>query len=141
MVYEFGGGRVSECLGGIYEFLEKKKIANLQELELSKSPTGKTETKAVEPKAVESKPAEEKPRLSYAEQREREKAQRRARKKVEEAEAQITAIEAEIKAIEDRMSAGDTSAEICQEHAARTKALENAMSVWELATMEAEELN
>ena len=36
-VYEFGGGKVRECLGGIYEFLEKKKIASLQELELSKS--------------------------------------------------------------------------------------------------------
>ena len=26
-VYEFGGGKVRECLGGIYEFLEKKKIS------------------------------------------------------------------------------------------------------------------
>ena len=25
-VYEFGGGKVRECLGGIYEFLEKKKL-------------------------------------------------------------------------------------------------------------------
>ena len=32
-VYEFGGGKVKECLGGIYEFLEKKKIASLAELE------------------------------------------------------------------------------------------------------------
>ena len=34
-VYEFGGGKVKECLGGIYEFLEKKKIASLAELEIS----------------------------------------------------------------------------------------------------------
>ena len=32
-VYEFGGGKVKECLGGIYEFLEKKKMDNLKELE------------------------------------------------------------------------------------------------------------
>ena len=32
-VYEFGHGKVTECLGGIYEFLEKKKLASLQELE------------------------------------------------------------------------------------------------------------
>jgi ATP-binding cassette subfamily F protein 3 len=35
-VYEFGGGRVREHLCGIYEFLEKKKMENLQELERSK---------------------------------------------------------------------------------------------------------
>lgn len=32
-VYEFGGGRVREHLCGVYEFLEKKKLENLQELE------------------------------------------------------------------------------------------------------------
>lgn len=32
-VYEFGGGKVKEHLCGIYEFLEKKKMENLQELE------------------------------------------------------------------------------------------------------------
>ncbi|MBP2691966.1 MAG: ABC-F family ATP-binding cassette domain-containing protein, partial [Muribaculaceae bacterium] len=31
-VYEFGGGKVRECLGGIYEFLEKKRISSLAEL-------------------------------------------------------------------------------------------------------------
>jgi ATP-binding cassette subfamily F protein 3 len=35
-VYEFGGGRVREHLCGIYEFLEKKKMENLQELERSR---------------------------------------------------------------------------------------------------------
>ncbi|MDE7471722.1 MAG: ATP-binding cassette domain-containing protein, partial [Paramuribaculum sp.] len=30
-VYEFGGGKVRECLGVIYEFLEKKKLSSLQE--------------------------------------------------------------------------------------------------------------
>jgi ATP-binding cassette subfamily F protein 3 len=35
-VYEFGGGRVREHLCGIYEFLEKKKMEHLQELERSR---------------------------------------------------------------------------------------------------------
>ena len=34
-VYEFGNKRVVEHLGGIYEFLERKKMQNLQELEVS----------------------------------------------------------------------------------------------------------
>ena len=32
-VYEFGHGKVREHLCGIYEFLEQKKLENLQELE------------------------------------------------------------------------------------------------------------
>ena len=36
-VYEFGDKRVKEHLCGIYEFLEKKKLENLQELERKKS--------------------------------------------------------------------------------------------------------
>ena len=32
-VYEFGGGKVREHLCGIYEFLENKRLENLQELE------------------------------------------------------------------------------------------------------------
>ena len=38
-VYEFGGGKVRECLGGIYEFLEKKRLASLKELEKSTAPS------------------------------------------------------------------------------------------------------
>ena len=36
-VYEFGEGKVREHLCGIYEFLEKKKLENLQELERNKN--------------------------------------------------------------------------------------------------------
>ena len=57
-VYEFGGGKVRECLGGIYEFLEKKKLASLQELELSKSaPSAQTAppSTASMPSAIKSK--------------------------------------------------------------------------------------
>ena len=48
-VYEFGGGIVKEHLGGIYDFLQKKQIENLNELQkapaLSTSPSGGRETK------------------------------------------------------------------------------------------------
>ena len=40
-VYEFGGGKVREHLGGIYDFLETKKISELKELETSVR-TGRT---------------------------------------------------------------------------------------------------
>ena len=48
-IYEFGGGKVLEHIGGIYDFLSKKKLENLRQLELSKSPdTVKSEEKKEE---------------------------------------------------------------------------------------------
>lgn len=136
-VYEFGGGKVRECLGGIYEFLEKKKIESLKELELTKSPLVAPKTEA--PAVSETKPAEKR-KISYAEQRERDKALRRAEKKVKEAEAKVESMEAQVAEIIAKIEAGDSSKEIFEQHASATKALENEMSVWELAVMELEEL-
>ncbi|MDE6286199.1 MAG: ABC-F family ATP-binding cassette domain-containing protein, partial [Muribaculaceae bacterium] len=143
-VYEFGGGKVRECLGGIYEFLEKKRIASLQELERSKpaqpaaAPAAPKATTPPQDHPKDRQPAA--PRLSYAEQREREKAVKRAAKRVEDAETQIASIEERIASIEAEIAAGNTPADIYDRHAAATKELENAMSLWELAGMELEEL-
>ncbi|MDE5608635.1 MAG: ABC-F family ATP-binding cassette domain-containing protein [Muribaculaceae bacterium] len=145
-VYEFGGGKVRECLGGIYEFLEKKKIASLAELELSKSPTVKAEKPAPKSEpakaAPQAAPASEREtrRLSYAEQRERDKIIRRAEKKVQEAEAEISRIEAQIADIERQIAEGSSDPGIYQQHAAANKQLENAMSVWELASLDLDTL-
>lgn len=157
-VYEFGGGKVRECLGGIYEFLEKKKIESLAQLELSQSPSrseskGASEQtpthtdskpaassqadsqKATADKTSESaKPAERK--LSYAEQREREKQIKRLRKKVEEAEAEIARIEGEIADMESRLAQGESTPELLDSYQSSSKRLENAMSLWELASMD-----
>ena len=142
-VYEFGGGKVTECLGGIYDFLEKKKLASLRELELTKSPTAKPQPEKKQEKPIEKIP--ESPtlsptKISYAEQREKEKMLRRAKKKVADAEEEISRIEGEIAAIEADISAGNVTPDIYDRHAAKTKQLENAMSLWELASMEYEEL-
>ena len=137
-VYEFGGGKVKECLGGIYEFLEKKKIASLAELEKKEAPKvtkqeAKGATENLEKVAV-------KPRRSYAEQKEHEKIMRKARKKVSDAEAEISSLEKEVADTEAKMAAGEYDESLFASHAALQKKLENAMSLWELATMELEEL-
>ena len=141
-VYEFGGGQVRECLGGIYEFLEKKKLASLAELERTTAPRDvKVEKK--EPKKAEAVPADtakQRARRSYAEQREFEKILRKAHKKVEEAEAEIARLEGEVAAIEASLAAGETTPDIYDRHAPLTKQLENAMSLWELASMEEDDL-
>lgn len=145
-VYEFGGGKVRECLGGIYEFLEKKKMESLHELEAN-APMRQQEKKQdakPAPKAA-AQPAPEQPqtarRISYAEQREKQKQLKRLQKKVEEAEAEISRIEGEIAEIEQKLAAGDTNPELYTLHAQRTKQLENAMSLWELASMDVDAFN
>ena len=142
-VYEFSNGEVRECLGGIYEFLEKKKLSSLRELELSepsKAQQPKSKAPAQAKGAPEPQPQVSPARLSYAEQRERDKALRRAGKKVEEAEADVSRRESELADIEAKIAAGDVSPEIFTAHADATKAVENAMSVWELAQTELDEL-
>ena len=147
-VYEFGGGQVRECLGGIYEFLEKKKLASLAELERNTiRPVADKTPAASKPKEADTSsdaPASTAPaqrKLSYAEQREHEKLVRKARKKVEEAEAEISRLEQEVANIESAISAGNPPADIYDRHATATKQLENAMSLWELASMELEEIS
>lgn len=144
-VYEFGGGRVREHLGGIYDFLETKKIESLRELEmtpakstekqpqLSKSPTVAAKAEAEPPKQG---------RLSYEEQKARERVVRKAQKSVAESEKTIADIEAEIAEIEQKLSSGEqVEQDIYQRHSDLQKKLENAMSVWELACMELEEIS
>ena len=146
-VYEFAGGKVRECLGGIYEFLEKKKLTSLNELELSKSPapaSSKKEPSATPqdgktPDGASSRSGNAK--LSYAEQKEQEKIIKRTRKEVEAAEAEITDIESKIADLENQIASGSYSPDLIDQHAALQKKLENAMSVWELASMRLESLS
>ena len=166
-VYEFGEGQVKECLGGIYEFLEKKKLASLTELERNtiRPVTGSKDSAASQPGAKQSAaktqpesqapsksstPASGQPavgapaparKLSYAEQREHDKLVRKARKKVEEAEAEIARLEQAVADIEAILAAGNPPADIYERHASTSKQLENAMSLWELASMELEEIS
>lgn len=147
-VYEFGGGAVKECLGGIYEFLERKRIASLSELEKRTPENEAAKTNQTEKKqqphgaeATASTPSTPAPKLSYAEQKEREKIIRKARKKVTDAEAEINRLETALAEIEQRISNGENNTEIFSEHEATQKKLDNAMSLWELASIELEELS
>ena len=144
-VYEFGGGKVKEHLGGIYDFLQAKNMESLRELEAansaSRSSFGNNSQPELAVKKEAAPSAKETARMTYAEKKEYEKLVRKAEKKVKDAEADISSIEAEIKEIEDRLSAGETDNELYTRHAELQKKLENAMSLWELASMELETFN
>ena len=139
-VYEFGGGQVRECLGGIYEFLEKKKLASLRELE-ARTPAEKRVPAAKSPQPRQQAPTPAPTaKLSYAEQRERDKIVRKATKKVEEAENEVARREQALADIEAKIAAGEVAPEIFTAHEQAGKDLANAMSLWELAQTELDDL-
>lgn len=130
-VYEFGGGQVKECLGGIYEFLEKKKIASLQELERASDSKPKSESAAQTAEASASK-------ISYAEKKEKERLLRQAKKRVDDAEALIEKLEEEKAEVEGKFAQGQTSDELFKTHAELQCKLDEAMARWEEASTEYE---
>ena len=87
-VYEFGGGKVREHIGGIYDFLRTKKMASLQELE-RKQPEKKSNTQK-----------ESQSRQSYEQQKAEAAAKRKKEKQIAETEAEITRLEEEQKKME-----------------------------------------
>ena len=132
-VYEFGGGKVVEHLGGIYDFLQKKRIENLQELEVKTSVAPTT-----------GKPAEKtESKLSYEQQKEYRKKVKALEKEVESLEQQISEFEAAIHLIEDRLSTpeGASDPDLANRHGAFTRQLNEAMEQWEKANEELEQLN
>lgn len=131
-VYEFGGGKVREHLGGIYDFLQHKQMESLRELE--KSVPSKTDNDQIQEPAVSSG------KQSYAEKKEFEKQIRKAERLVKDAEAKVSQLEAELKVVEDKLSAGATDNDLFERHGEVSKSLDAAMSEWEDATMELENL-
>ena len=85
-IYEFRDGGVKEYLGGIYYFLEKRKVESLAEIERKATPT----TAAKEGAAASSG------KLSYEQKKEQEKQIRKLRKAVEAIEAELADIESQI---------------------------------------------
>ena len=134
-VYEFGGGKVSEHMGGIYDFLEKKNMESLQQLELSTNYATKIEDNS-------NKPISEN-KLSYQEQRERNRVIRRLERKVEDLENDIHQLELKLEKIETKLSTpeGAADATLYQSHEEVQRTIINTMTNWEKALLELEELN
>ena len=131
-VYEFGGGKVREHLGGIYDFQQHKQMESLRELE--KSVPSKTDNDQIQEPAVSSG------KQSYAEKKEFEKQIRKAERLVKDAEAKVSQLEEELKVVEDKLAAGATDNDLFERHGEVSKSLDAAMSEWEDATMELENL-
>ena len=92
-VYEFRDGGVKEYLGGIYYFLEKRKVESLQEIERKDTPSA-----SATPKETSTG------KLSYEQRKEQEKLLRKLRKAVETIEADLADIESQIAAYDEKFA-------------------------------------
>lgn len=145
-VYEFGGGKVREHLGGIYDFLQSKKISELNELELSVR-SGRTES----PKAsdcesegvgqIAAKPSTNK--TNYAEHKEQQKQLRKAEKAVEQSERKISDMERRLKELDELLMKPENASnmEFVTEYTSTKKALDEEVERWEQLSEELERLN
>ena len=132
-VYEFGNQRVTEHLGGIYEFLNRKKMDNLQELEKATSLAQKN-------METDDQPSQSK--MSYESRKEQYRALKKAEKSVAEAEAKIERLEAEQAQLESMLATPEGSADtaLYAKYGAIKKELSETMDLWSCCIQELEDL-
>jgi ATP-binding cassette subfamily F protein 3 len=143
-VYEFGGGRVREHLGGIYDFLRSKKISELNELgKADKSDQqGMSQPASGQPfvsikNDVDSKPVASPETLSkaleYAERKEQQKRIRRIEKAVKESESKIEKMETRLKELDELLMQPENASDmtLVMEYTSTKKCLDEEMDRWE----------
>jgi len=132
-VYEFGNKKVQEHLGGIYDFLQHRKMDSLQELEISislKSPSIQTNKGISENK------------LSYEVRKEQNKKIRKAEKAIEENEQKVAKLEKEIAEMDKQLELPGKASDIqyIQMYQREQRELEQKIYEWELLCGELENI-
>lgn len=126
-LYEFKDGKTKEHIGGVYEFLEKKRMENLTELEI-KTPEKRDNSKDIQGKSSNN--------LSYEQRKELSKRIKRKEKEVEKLEATIERLESSIlaqdKVLADPANSSDHT--LFGKYDATKKELDDVMVKWEKAT-------
>ncbi len=132
-VYEFGEGKVKEHLGGIYDFLQHKKIDSLAQLELSKN-APKTVVKVEEKVEV---------KQSYAERKEFQKRVTKLEKAIADSEKTIEALEIRQKELEETLLKPEHASDmkLINEYTELTQQISNATDKWNDLLEELEKLN
>ncbi len=138
-VYEFGGGKVTEHLGGIYDYLQAHNAATIDERLSSLSQTSGN-------KSVSSNEPQQEPsagKLSYAEHKEQQKKIRKAERAVAESEEKISKMEARIKELDTLLCNPDHASDmvLITEYTGIKKAIEEEEERWEKLSEELETIN
>ncbi len=135
-LYEFRGGKVKEHLGGIYDFLKRRKLESLKELERK---TSQAQSQQTDRAATENK-------LSYAERKEMDKSIRKIASRISECERQIEEKETEIASIDAMMANPEqhaidhTDVDIFKRYQELKRDVETLMLEWEQHSAEKEKL-
>ena len=136
-VYEFGGGKVREHLGGIYDYLRAhnaetihEALGEVQTEKAAATPPAKPVVTASEPKQVADKEADSK--LSYQERKEQQKKIRKVQRAVEEAEKKIALLEARIKELDALLMNPENASnmELVNEYTATQAELDKENNRW-----------
>ena len=138
-VYEFGGGKVTEHLGGIYDYLQAHNAATIAERLSSLSQTSGN-------KPISSNEPQQEPsagKLSYAEHKEQQKKIRKAERAVAESEEKISKMEARIKELDTLLCNPDHASDmvLITEYTDIKKAIEEEEERWEKLSEELETIN
>ena len=153
-VYEFGGGKVREHLGGIYDYLRAHNAENINaalaaseeangsagRLSSGGSPSGNSKS-ATNATANGSIPASGK--QSYAEHKEQQKKIRKAEKAVQECEKRIASLEKRKKEIDEMLMKPEnaTNMELVTEYTSLMKKLDEENDNWMTLSEALEELS
>lgn len=129
--YEFANHKVIEHIGGIYDFLQTKKMESLNELEMSQ--TKKSDSPEKAKTASENK-------QSYEDRKELNKKIRKIERSVESLENEILQLESKISEIEENLSNTDNYNELLTEYENTKDSLKEKMALWEEQSEELESL-
>ena len=134
-VYDFVGGQVREHFGGIYDFLESRKLDSLRELE-QRATVSKTEKDGNISKDSASSAKSEDSKLSYGEQKEFARRLRKAEKVVADIESEIAGLEKRIAEVEEKLATPDGAADtsLYELHGQLKKQLDDVMWNWSEAS-------
>ena len=155
-VYEFGGGRVREHLGGIYDFLRRKKIESLDELsrgvrseecgvrnDNKNKCSVKTESQSNSHSTLHTPHSSSlTSKLAYLERKEQQKKMKRVEKSIKEVEGKITQLENRIKELDDILCTpeGASDMTVVTEYTSIKKLIDQETERWERLCEEMEEM-
>ena len=132
-VFEFGNKKIREHLGGIYEFLQYKKMDSLRELEINNSL--KTVSEATEKAVSDNK-------LSYEARKELNRKIKKAERAVADMELEVSKLENEIAEMEIQLQQPEKASDnqFIMSLQKKQRELEQRMYEWEILSEELEEL-
>lgn len=140
-VYEFGGGKVREHIGGIYDFLQTHNIDSLDSLGHHQATTTiQQPASSGNSTCNEQQQAENSAKQSYEERKEQQKKIRKAEKAVKDSESKIETLEKRLKELDEMLCQPERASDmkLINEYTSVKKTLDEEVERWEQLSEELE---